>query len=122
MSTHALSAPEGSVSNAPTSPPLKVDSTHQGEARIVKLVGELDLASTPHAEAQILAALMDTHKMIVVDLSELAFIDSAGISALLRVEAGSAADAGRLVFLRGTPPVQRVLRLCGADGQLKFLD
>jgi anti-anti-sigma factor len=60
--------------------------------------------------------------LIVVDLSELAFIDSSGITALLRLEARSRADSDRLVFLRGTPAVQRVLALCGVDGQLKFLD
>lgn len=127
--TQPRSVSADSVSGAPASaeartasPHLKIDSTRQGEACIVKLVGELDLATAPSAEAEILAALMGTHKMIVVDLSELAFIDSAGIWALLRLEARSRTDSGRLVFLRGPPAVQRVIKLGRAEGQLKFLD
>jgi anti-sigma B factor antagonist len=113
MPTHPRSAP---------SPPLRVESTRQANTCVIKLVGDLDLASAPHAEGEIGAALTDTHEVIVVDLSELAFIDSSGITALLRLEARSRADSDRLVFLRGTPAVQRVLALCGVDGQLKFLD
>jgi anti-sigma B factor antagonist len=101
---------------------LKIDSTHQGDTCTVKLAGELDLAAAPTAEAEILAILMDGHRLVVVDMGELTFIDSSGISALLRLEARASRDSGRLVFLRGSAAVQRVLGLCGVDGQLKFLD
>ena len=89
---------------------------------MVKLAGELDLASAPAAEAEILAALMNGHRLVVVDLGELTFLDSSGISTLLRLEARSSPDPGRLVFLRGTGQVQRVLSICGVDGIFKFLD
>jgi anti-sigma B factor antagonist len=101
---------------------LTVDSAQQGNACIVKLRGELDLATAPPAEAEILAALMNGYRLVVVDMGELTFIDSTGISTLLRLEARSRPDPGRLVFRRGTAAVQRVLGLCGVDGHLTFLD
>jgi anti-sigma B factor antagonist len=127
--THRRAVSTGSASTEPRSPGappasshLKIDSTHQGETCIVKLRGELDLSNAPKAEAEVLAALMDGHRLVVVDLGELAFIDSSGISALLRLEARSRPDPGRLVFLRGSGQVQRVLSVCGVDGLFKFLD
>ena len=114
---------EPAVARARTaSAPLTVDSAQQGNACIVKLRGELDLATAPPAEAEILAALMNGHRQVVVDMGELTFIDSTGISTLLRLEARSRPDPGRLVFRRGTAAVQRVLGLCGVDGHLTFLD
>ena len=104
------------------SAPLTVDSTHQGNSCIVKLRGELDLATAPAVEAEILVALMNGHRLVVVDMGELTFIDSSGISTLLRLEARARPDSGRLVFRRGTAAVQRVLGLCGVDGHLTFVD
>jgi anti-sigma B factor antagonist len=57
-------------------------STH-GTSEVVTLGGELDMAHAPTV-AETLDALADTERAVVVDLTELTFIDSSGIHAILR--------------------------------------
>jgi anti-anti-sigma factor len=55
----------------------------QGACEVVTLVGELDMVHAP-VVAETLDALADNERAVVVDLSELTFIDSSGIHAILR--------------------------------------
>ena len=57
-------------------------STH-GTCEVVSLTGELDMVNAP-AVAETLDALADTERPLIVDLTELSFIDSSGIHAILR--------------------------------------
>jgi anti-anti-sigma factor len=58
--------------------------------------------------------------MIVVDLSELSFIDSTGVGALIRMnDACEAAD--RLRIVNGSPAVVRVLDITGVRRQLPII-
>ena len=50
---------------------------------LVTLAGELDMAHAP-AVAETLDALSDNERPVIVDLTELTFIDSSGIHAILR--------------------------------------
>jgi anti-sigma B factor antagonist len=56
-------------------------NTH-GANEIVALAGELDMANAPMV-AETLDALADTARPVIVDLSELDFIDSSGIHAIV---------------------------------------
>jgi STAS domain len=52
-------------------------------------------------------------RSIVVDLSDLTFMDSSGMRVLLSAHARSRADANRLTLLRGLAAVRRALELTG---------
>jgi anti-anti-sigma factor len=74
----------------------------------VRLAGELDIATTPHLEG----ALRELHaRLVVLDLRELAFMDTCGLHAI--VDAGiRARDVGhRLLLLAGPPAVDHVFTL-----------
>ena len=83
------------------------------------LVGELDLAN-----AETLAAELEqtTEGELVLDLSELEFIDSTGIALLVaahrRLNSGDS-DRFRLIASESTA-VQRVMALTGLDAELPF--
>ena len=124
--THERSAPAGTAQRSPTAqtagPPLKIESERGGNTYVVRLSGEMDIATAPAVTEKLAAALKSDYEMIVLDMGGLTFMDSAGISAVLSAEAASRADSNRLFFLRGSPSVERVLALCGADSQLTYLD
>ena len=82
---------------------------------VLKLQGELDVATAPALEASLASAFAGDPSSMVVDLSDLTFLDSTGIRVL--VSAGrQAEDAGcSLVLLAPTAQVLRVLRLTGVD-------
>ena len=79
---------------------------------VLWLAGEFDLAALDVFEA-VMSAVQDSQGELVLDLSELTFLDSTGIRAII-VVAGEA--AGGVVLRRPTPPVRRILDLVGIDG------
>ena len=58
---------------------------------------------------------------IVLDLSNLAFLDSTGLRLVIHADARSRSDGNRLRLLRGTPPVHRLFELCGLTDRLPFV-
>jgi anti-sigma B factor antagonist len=84
-------------------------------ATVLKLQGELDVATAPALEEAVAMAFAAHPSSLVVDLTDLSFLDSTGIRVL--VSAGRRADESScsLVLLAPTPQVLRVLRLTGVD-------
>jgi anti-anti-sigma factor len=91
------------------------------DAAWVHLAGELDIATTPHLE-QTLGDLRSEARLVVLDLRELAFIDSSGVHAI--VDASSSAQQGgrRLVLLRGPSHVDRTFELTGSFEDVEIGD
>lgn len=50
---------------------------------VLRLAGEVDVASTPRLRDRLVALVTDGHTRLVVDLSGVVFIDSMGLGALL---------------------------------------
>ncbi len=86
------------------------------------LAGELDLATTPELERHL--AAIDEHEIprLLIDLSELTFMDSTGLSAIVRAHGSGEARGRALVLRRGPGQVQRLLRLTGIHDRLTFED
>jgi len=78
---------------------------------VVALVlrGELDMAAAPELRGRVDAAA--GRRGLVVDLSEVTFIDSAVLKELLRAGAELARHDTRLVLAGPAPPVRRLLEL-----------
>jgi anti-anti-sigma factor len=78
----------------------------------LRLAGELDLFTS----TKLTLALADVDAMdpIHVDLTELTFIDSAGIGAILTF-AGSRSASGRVMLINPSEPVRRALEIAGLD-------
>jgi anti-anti-sigma factor len=88
-------------------------STHRTECcEVIELAGELDFGTAPHLEA-VLDRLMVIPDHIIIDTSELTFIDSTGLRLMLRA---STLVEGR-IWLRG--PSRQVLRLLVISGLSK---
>jgi anti-sigma B factor antagonist len=83
-------------------------------ARVVTIVGEIDLAVAPAMHA----VLTDGRTDVIIDLSGVTFLDSSGIAAILRAYRQQTAN-GHCLSMRGaTGPVRRVLQITGIDSVL----
>ena len=92
----------------------------QAGTTVVFLRGELDLASAEAALDVLIDALSDGD--LVIDASELSFIDSSGIRSILEAyrEAHEGAGGGRRVTVRApSAQVRRVLELTGIDNLIE---
>jgi anti-sigma B factor antagonist len=101
---------------------LTIDSRRVGEAHVIALAGELDLAHAGELEQELKRIEQTDAASITLDLSKLSFIDSTGVRILLLAEARSRADSYRLTLVRAPASVQRVFVICGVDGVLPFGD
>jgi anti-sigma B factor antagonist len=91
---------------------LSVESA--GDACVVKLGGELDLYNAPQVRETLLQACADSPERVVVDLSEVEFVDSTALGVL--IEARTKLD-NRRAFLLAAPgfETRRALQVSGLD-------
>jgi stage II sporulation protein AA (anti-sigma F factor antagonist) len=101
---------------------LTVRSDREGEIHTIRLAGEVDLATADPVQRELERAEQSDAASIVLDLSQVTFMDSTGVRLLVTAHARSRADANRLTMLRGGPQVQRVIQLSGVDKLLPFAD
>jgi anti-sigma B factor antagonist len=101
---------------------LRVDHERGADADVVRLIGEMDLGNVDRARQALLDAIDGEASAIIVDLSELDFIDSIGISMLLEAQAASRRDSCRLSFRGPQAEVARVMQVTGVDQQLDLID
>ena len=101
---------------------LSVRTKREGRAHRLTPVGELDIATTPLLWEAFEAVFGEGHvEMIVVDLTELTFIDSAGVRLVLAMNA-VCEHADRLRVINGSAAVERILDLTGVRGSLPIIN
>lgn len=79
----------------------------------VHLLGEFDLATAPQFLDKLDPVLANGVHRITVDLSDLEFIDSSGLAALMRAAIRQREKGGDLVLQAPTPSTLRVLEITG---------
>jgi anti-anti-sigma factor len=97
---------------------MRIEET-QDDVAVISLVGELDLGTAPRIERRMFTEIR-RRRAVVVDLSELRFIDSSGIGLLIHAhrarEDGKAAEL-HAVVTKGSQ-VAKVFDLAGVDRAL----
>jgi anti-anti-sigma factor len=87
---------------------------------ILQAVGELDIHSCPELDRAVTDVAGATR--LVLDLSGLSFIDSAGLRVILQAEQTSKAAGGKLVVRAPSPPVRRLFEITGLDDALTVIE
>ncbi len=95
-------------------PQFDVSVEHAGTTAIVRLAGELDLATAPEL-AEVLQGLEPSCKRIILDLTGLEFIDSTGLRLAVTEHGRASADGFEFVIAGAAGAVLKVLRLTGLD-------
>ena len=99
-------------------PVLEVE--REGDARVVKLGGELDLYNAPQVRQALVEACADAPGRVVVDLSEVEFVDSTALGVL--IEARSKVGRDGLLLAAPQPEARRTLQVSGLDRHLPVHD
>jgi anti-sigma B factor antagonist len=97
-----------------TGQPLEITTRRDGDSVTIALDGELDLVTGTKLDAAIRDAEESEIGAIVLDLSELSFVDSTGLKFLLEADARNRADGNRLTFVPPEHPgVKKLLAVTG---------
>ena len=110
------SAPEPAV--PPFRRALRAELETSEHASIVRLIGELDADDAPTVRALLAEQVLRGPGSLVVDLSRLDFIDSAGLAALVAAHKGTWSAGTSLLLAAPTPPVLKVLAITGLNAVL----
>ncbi len=89
---------------------------------MVVVGGELDLASGPELERALQEILAQPGEQLVIDLRQLDFMDSTGLSIIVRAHQHFVEAGRELALVRGSPQVQRLLDLTGVAARLRLVD
>jgi anti-anti-sigma factor len=85
-----------------------------GLAKVAGLRGRLDTATAPAAEARLLEMLADGGS-VVVDLTDVHYVSSAGLRVLLKAAKMARVAGGGFAVAGPQPPVREVLEISGFD-------
>jgi anti-sigma B factor antagonist len=102
-------------------PPVKSVDRRNGGAVVVQLVGELDLYNAPEVRTALLELAAEQPERLVIDLAEVAFVDSTALGVL--IEARTKLE-NRQSFLLASPGLEthRALTISGLDQHLAVHD
>ena len=92
----------------------RIDVSEESGTLILRIGGELDLASRPLVEPAVMAAIPTAYR-VVLDLRDLTFCDSTGIAMFVAAHERAEAEGTTLVLGNLGAPVARVLGVTGVD-------
>lgn len=101
---------------------LQIDARNEPDRIVLRLHGELDLASAPLLQAEIESAERDDAALIVLDLDDLEFIDSTGLRIVLAAHERSQERGQTLALTRGSQQVRRLMSITRAGEHLRILE
>ena len=107
MAEHERSDPMTPLPGADAPVPKSWKPITSGDRVLIALIGELDLATAPSVATEVLAYVHGEPDDLVLDCSELTFIDSSGIKALLSLH-HALTPQGRSIVLRNVSDVCRL--------------
>ncbi len=85
---------------------------------VVRLPAEIDLATAPAVRDDMMAALNRDGAHLLVDASDVTFMDSSGINALVRAHERAVALGGSLHVVAPGSAVRRVLQITALEQRL----
>lgn len=98
-------------------PPLKIELDLRGDHAIVRMVGELDIATAPLLRETVMKLLQPSLSIgvVILDLSETTFVDSTGLGVLAASRQRVEREGGALVLRAPRPNTAKVLAVTGLD-------
>jgi anti-anti-sigma factor len=101
---------------------LHLRSERDGSVHTIAIAGELDMSTADGVERELERVEATDAETIVLDLSQLRFMDSTGVRLVVGATARFRENDRRLSIVRGGANVQRVFELCGVAELLPFAD
>ena len=89
---------------------------------VLSVGGELDVVGAPDFRQAVVKAVADGSRRLILDISELDFVDSFGIGAVVGALKRLRQRGGELVLVCPSSRIRRVFEICDLDRIIMFHD
>jgi anti-sigma B factor antagonist len=97
---------------------FRVQVSWIGDVAVVKAAGELDLVNAPLLHRQLEEITTGLRGDLIVDISQVTFLDSTGLSCLVTAHHGVTEQGGRFLVYGSTPQIRRLFEITGLTSLL----
>lgn len=94
----------------------------QGSVDIFSITGAFDAAEAPKIRDELKQVIDAGRAKLIIDLGQVQFVDSSGLSVLVTALKSARAKAGDVVLLNLTPPVRSIIELTRLHRILEISD
>ena len=94
---------------------LDINSECEGDVCVLKLEGEVDVYTAPRLKETLVADLESGHVNIIVDLENVAFIDSSGLGVLVGGLRRAKERSGTVRLVCTRENILKIFRITGLD-------
>jgi len=101
---------------------LSVSIERRNQSVFVRLAGDLDMVEAQTLEAELRRIEEERPHLLVIDLSELSFLDSFGIRTLIDAERRARAAGRELALVRARDSIQEIFRVTLLDRRFDWLE
>ncbi|MBO2453245.1 STAS domain-containing protein [Actinomadura barringtoniae] len=102
--------------------PLQVNARSHDGRTVVRLRGELDIANAEDLRQKLTTARQELGEQVVLDLTDLEFMDSHGLSVIIHCYKAATAAGGGLTLAAPRPIVRRTLEVTGLTMRMNVTD
>jgi anti-sigma B factor antagonist len=88
---------------------------------VTAVVGRLDLRTAPELRAQVAAALAAAPGSMIIDLTEVEFIDSSGLGVLIGLHKQAVAAGGRLMVVPPAGSARQIFALTRTESYFNIV-
>jgi anti-anti-sigma factor len=101
---------------------LRVDVVESDDHALITAIGEIDLGTSDDVADAVADALTAGHKRVLLDFSEVTFIDSSGLAVLVRAHREAESAQAAFSVVHPTPQTLKLIRVLGLDQLLNVYD
>lgn len=94
---------------------LEVNTHRSEQLSVIKVVGEVDLYTSPKLRSEILKAVLAAEAEVQIDLSEVEYMDSSGVATLVEGFKGARENAKTFKLVSPSQAAMKVLELAKLD-------
>lgn len=94
---------------------MQIASREQGDVIVFELQGRVDSNGAGQMDDALQNAITENHYQIILDMSDVSYINSAGLRTLADILTKCQANDGSLKLVALGPKVERVLKIIGFD-------
>ena len=99
---------------------LNVHRFSDGQDVVLELRGELDISTVPELERHLAEVERENPRRVLIDLSELGFMDSTGLGLIIRAADAAERHGRQLRLRRASRQVRRLFEVAGIADHFTF--